>query len=48
LSILGAGFAQGLYALDAADEEANSPMQVVNLLIQGLLQYVPCRLQCET
>lgn len=38
LSVLAIGFTQGLYALDAADGTAESPMQVVNVLIQGLLQ----------
>jgi hypothetical protein len=38
LSILGIGFAQGLYALDAADENASSPSKVVHLLVQALLQ----------
>jgi hypothetical protein len=58
LSVLALGFAQALYALDAADGQAEpasdvlflSPersrmnwlikRQVVNVLIQGLLQYV--------
>jgi hypothetical protein len=39
LSILGAGFAQGLYALDASDEDAQSPWKMIHLLIQALLQY---------
>jgi len=54
--VLAVGFAQGLYALDAADGSTDSPMsvmilsktrkqgliprplQVVNVMIQGLLQ----------
>jgi hypothetical protein len=39
LSILGAGFAQGLYALDASDQEAGSPSDMIHLLVQALLQY---------
>ncbi|KAI5124740.1 hypothetical protein M0805_005375 [Coniferiporia weirii] len=38
LSILGIGFAQGLYALDAADGETEHGAAVVNALIQALLQ----------
>ncbi|KAL0949283.1 hypothetical protein HGRIS_009360 [Hohenbuehelia grisea] len=38
LSVLGIGFAQGLYALDAADGQIESTMDVINVLIQALLQ----------
>lgn len=38
LSILGIGFAQGLYALDAADGETEHGASVINALIQALLQ----------
>jgi len=38
LSILGIGFAQGLYAIDAADGETEHGSLVVNALIQALLQ----------
>ncbi|KII94963.1 hypothetical protein PLICRDRAFT_33792 [Plicaturopsis crispa FD-325 SS-3] len=38
LSVLGLGFFQGLYALDAADGETESPSVVVNVLVQALLQ----------
>jgi len=38
LSLLGIGFAQGLYALDAADGETEDSMTVVNVLVQALLQ----------
>ena len=38
LAILGIGFAQGLYALDAADGETEHGALVVNALIQALLQ----------
>ncbi|KAH8118466.1 calcium activated cation channel, partial [Phellopilus nigrolimitatus] len=38
LSILGIGFAQGLYALDAADGETEHGALVINALIQALLQ----------
>ncbi|KAI6163128.1 hypothetical protein EDD17DRAFT_1776299 [Pisolithus thermaeus] len=38
LTVLGAGFFQGLYALDAADGESGSPSVIVNVLVQGLLQ----------
>ncbi|KAF5358902.1 hypothetical protein D9758_004822 [Tetrapyrgos nigripes] len=37
LSILGLGFAQAMYALDAADGTVAAPSSVVNSLIQGLL-----------
>ncbi len=37
LAVLGAGFAQSLFALDAADGEANSTDLVVNGLLQALL-----------
>jgi hypothetical protein len=40
LSVLGIGFAQGLYALDAADGVTEHGTDVVNSLIQALLQYV--------
>ena len=40
LGLLSIGFIQGLYALDAADGHTDHPVQVVNLLIQALLQYV--------
>ncbi|KAG6329502.1 hypothetical protein ID866_9587 [Astraeus odoratus] len=38
LSVLGAGFLQGLYALEAADGESEDPTSVINVLVQGLLQ----------
>jgi len=38
LSILAIGFAQGLYALDAADGQSDHTMGVINSLIQALLQ----------
>ncbi|KAH7887552.1 hypothetical protein F5I97DRAFT_1805205 [Phlebopus sp. FC_14] len=38
LSVLGLGFLQGLYALDAADGESENASAVVNVLLQGLLQ----------
>ncbi|KAG8717126.1 hypothetical protein FRC08_008161 [Ceratobasidium sp. 394] len=38
LSILGIGFAQGMYALDAADGVTEHGMTVVNTLLQALLQ----------
>jgi len=38
LSVLGLGFGQGLYALDAADGETEHGSMVVNLLVQALLQ----------
>ncbi|KAG2349128.1 hypothetical protein BDR05DRAFT_956507 [Suillus weaverae] len=38
LSVLGIGFLQGLYALDAADGSSEGPSVVVNVLVQGLLQ----------
>ncbi|KDQ64365.1 hypothetical protein JAAARDRAFT_144983 [Jaapia argillacea MUCL 33604] len=38
LSVLGLGFAQGLYALDMADGESEHPHVVMNVMIQGLLQ----------
>lgn len=40
MSILGIGFAQGLYAIDAADGETEHGALVVNALIQALLQFV--------
>ncbi|KAF9057937.1 calcium activated cation channel [Panaeolus papilionaceus] len=39
LSVLAIGFAQGLFALDAADGNIEPPSVVLNLLIQSLLQY---------
>ncbi|KAL4076182.1 hypothetical protein J3A83DRAFT_4357282 [Scleroderma citrinum] len=38
LSVLGAGFLQGLYALEAADGESEESFTVVNILLQALLQ----------
>ncbi|EKM79852.1 hypothetical protein AGABI1DRAFT_57071 [Agaricus bisporus var. burnettii JB137-S8] len=38
LSVLAIGFAQGLYALDAADGTVESPTAVANVLVQALLQ----------
>ncbi|KAG1815632.1 uncharacterized protein BJ212DRAFT_230992 [Suillus subaureus] len=38
LSVLGIGFLQGLYALDAADGLSEDPLIIVNVLVQGLLQ----------
>jgi len=38
LSVLGLGFGQGLYALDAADGETEDGAAVVNVLVQALLQ----------
>ncbi|TFK55588.1 hypothetical protein OE88DRAFT_1622056 [Heliocybe sulcata] len=38
LSVLGLGFAQGLYALDMADGQIDSASSVVNVMIQSLLQ----------
>ncbi|KAF9029771.1 Ca2+-permeable cation channel activity protein [Panaeolus papilionaceus] len=38
LSVLAIGFAQGLFALDAADGNIEPPSVVLNLLIQSLLQ----------
>ncbi|KAF9534693.1 calcium activated cation channel [Crepidotus variabilis] len=38
LSVLAIGFAQGLYALDAADGSTDPPIMVVHLLVQALLQ----------
>lgn len=38
LALLGVGFLQGLYALDAADGQSAHPSEVVNVLIQALLQ----------
>ncbi|KAI0747298.1 calcium activated cation channel [Irpex lacteus] len=37
-ALLGIGFLQGLYALDAADGNTDPPHEVINLLIQALLQ----------
>ncbi|KAI0307033.1 calcium activated cation channel [Multifurca ochricompacta] len=38
LSILGIGFLQGLYALDAADGQVESSSAVMHLMVQSLLQ----------
>ncbi|KAJ6628925.1 hypothetical protein B0H10DRAFT_2160819 [Mycena sp. CBHHK59/15] len=38
LSVLALGFAQGLYALDAADGSTESSAAIVNVLVQALLQ----------
>ncbi|KIL00487.1 hypothetical protein PAXRUDRAFT_762456 [Paxillus rubicundulus Ve08.2h10] len=38
LSLLGIGFLQGMYALDAADGESEHASTVINVLLQGLLQ----------
>jgi len=38
LSILGIGFLQGLYALDAADGQVESSADVIHVMVQGLLQ----------
>ncbi|THH28802.1 hypothetical protein EUX98_g5390 [Antrodiella citrinella] len=38
LALLGVGFLQGLYALDAADGQNESPYELINVLIQALLQ----------
>ncbi|KIM68913.1 hypothetical protein SCLCIDRAFT_1209129 [Scleroderma citrinum Foug A] len=38
LSVLGAGFLQGLYALEAADGTSEEAFKVINILVQGLLQ----------
>ncbi|KAF9226676.1 hypothetical protein BS17DRAFT_800677 [Gyrodon lividus] len=38
LSLLGIGFLQAMYALDAADGESEHASTVVNVLLQGLLQ----------
>ena len=38
LSVLAIGFAQGLYAIDAADGETEHGALVANALIQALLQ----------
>ncbi|KAF5363683.1 hypothetical protein D9756_000150 [Leucocoprinus leucothites] len=38
LSVLAIGFAQGLFALDAADGTTESPSAVINVLVQALLQ----------
>ncbi len=40
LSILGIGFLQGLYALDAADGQVESSSAVVHVMVQSLLQCV--------
>jgi hypothetical protein len=40
LAILALGFAQGLYALDAADGETEHAAAVINVLVQALLQSV--------
>ena len=46
LSILAIGFAQGLYALDAADGETEHGSAVINALVQALLQYVFAMMLC--
>ncbi|KAI9513256.1 calcium activated cation channel [Russula earlei] len=38
LSILGLGFVQGLYALDAADGQVDSMTEVMHVMVQSLLQ----------
>lgn len=38
---MGLGFAQSMYALDAADGESGGGKVVANSLIQALLGYVP-------
>ncbi|KAI0832626.1 hypothetical protein BC628DRAFT_1347619 [Trametes gibbosa] len=38
LALLGIGFLQGLYALDAADGQTDHPSEILNVLIQALLQ----------
>ncbi|KAF9247409.1 hypothetical protein BU15DRAFT_84908 [Melanogaster broomeanus] len=38
LSLLGIGFLQGMYALEAADGESENASAVINVLLQGLLQ----------
>jgi len=38
LVLLGVGFLQGLYALDAADGQTDHPNEVIHVLIQALLQ----------
>ncbi|KAI0720322.1 calcium activated cation channel [Cerioporus squamosus] len=38
LALLGIGFLQGLYALDAADGQTDHPVKILNGLIQALLQ----------
>ncbi|KAH9850782.1 hypothetical protein C2E23DRAFT_887118 [Lenzites betulinus] len=38
LALLGIGFLQGLYALDAADGQTEHPSEILNVLIQALLQ----------
>jgi len=38
LALLGIGFLQGLYALDAADGQSEKAYEVINVLIQALLQ----------
>ncbi|KZT05660.1 calcium activated cation channel [Laetiporus sulphureus 93-53] len=38
LALLGIGFMQGLYALDAADGQADHSREVVHVLVQALLQ----------
>ncbi|RPD66965.1 calcium activated cation channel [Lentinus tigrinus ALCF2SS1-7] len=38
LALLGIGFLQGLYALDAADGQTDHPTKILNVLIQALLQ----------
>ncbi|KAH9943256.1 uncharacterized protein BXZ73DRAFT_87627 [Epithele typhae] len=38
LALLGIGFLQGLYALDAADGQTDHPTKILHVLIQSLLQ----------
>ncbi|KAK7695378.1 hypothetical protein QCA50_000013 [Cerrena zonata] len=38
LALMGIGFLQGLYALDAADGQTREAYEVVNVLVQALLQ----------
>ncbi|OBZ76077.1 Calcium channel YVC1 [Grifola frondosa] len=40
LALLGIGFMQGLYALDAADGQTDHPNEIFNVLVQALLQCV--------
>ena len=37
LSILGIGFLQGLWALDASDGVTESPIEVIHVMVQALL-----------
>ncbi|KAI0375859.1 hypothetical protein BV20DRAFT_959903 [Pilatotrama ljubarskyi] len=38
LALLGIGFLQGLYALDAADGQTDHPVEILHVLIEALLQ----------